>query len=280
MHSQSQNQHNNDPCVRYLIHLNCSISSGQPIALYRDRFNNLMLSKLSILICVLISASVVGCGGGIGEKISIDLNTPNSASGSNTNGSIESNTGQSTTEQSSTSQSGNSNNSQSNTASNNSADSEPAESKAFTGAVACTDSKEDIQNRMLLLVNAARAQARMCGTTLYPAAPALVWNNTLETTALNHSTDMATNNFFSHTGSNGLSVSDRADIAQYNWRAIGENIAAGQPTADIAVQEWLESAGHCENIMSANFRDLGVACVSDTGAQYTDYWTQVFGTRF
>jgi len=262
MQSQSQNQHNKGPCVRYLIQLNCSISSGQPIALYRDRFNNLMLSKLSILTCVLISASVVGCGGGIGEKNSIDLNTPNSASGSSTNGSIESNT------------------EQSNTASNNSSNSEPAESKAFTGAVACTDSREDIQNSMLLLVNAARAQARMCGTTLYPAAPALVWNDTLETTALNHSTDMATNNFFSHTGSNGLSVSDRADIAQYNWRTIGENIAAGQPTADVAVQEWLESAGHCENIMSADFRDMAVACVSDTGAQYTHYWTQVFGTRF
>ena len=272
MQGQSQNPYNNSACVRYLILLNSSIRFIQPIALYQDKIKIAMLKKLTLVKCALVSATLVGCGGGIGEKNSIGLNTTNTSG--TTNNENNSNTDESNS----------ANNNQSNTVNNNSSDSqselEASTNKTFSGTVACADSREDIQNSMLLLVNAARAQARMCGSTLYPAVPALVWNDTLETTAVNHSIDMSTNNFFSHTGSNGLSVADRADNAQYNWRAIGENIAAGQPTADVAVQEWLESAGHCENIMSASFQEIGAACVTDNGAQYTHYWTQVFGTRF
>ena len=272
MQDQSQNPYNNTACVRYLILLNCSLRLSQPIALYQDRLKNAMLTKLTVVKCALISAILVGCGGGTGEKNSIDLNAANTSAATN-------NADNSITDQS-TSVTNNQSNSENNNSLGLGSESESTTNKTFSGTVACADPREDIQNSMLLLVNAARAQARMCGSTLYPAVPALTWDNTLETTALNHSIDMSTNNFFSHTGSNGLSVADRADNAQYNWRAIGENIAAGQPTADVAVQEWLESAGHCENIMSASFQEIGAACVSDSGAQYTHYWTQVFGTRF
>ncbi len=248
-----------------------------------------MNSKLKLLTGLLFSAALVSCGGGTGEKSTFSPNTQ----AENTQ---SANTETAKTEASNTDQTDSGfNNSIDAEVSNptapnpsdqtDSENSNPSESstdtnKAFPDSVGCAGSKEDIQNSMLFLVNAARAQARMCGTTPYPAAPALVWNSKLEASALSHSLDMTTNNFFSHTGSNGLSVADRADAVQYNWRAIGENIAAGQPTADIAVQEWLDSPGHCENIMSGNYEELAVACVSDDGAQYKHYWTQVFGTRF
>jgi len=237
-----------------------------------------MLSKLTVLNTLLISATLISCGGGIGKKSTIGLNNTNTnqSASANSSQSASINNNQSNSENTSLLES----DSESTTESILESESNSTSNKTFPASVACAGSTADIQNNMLYLINAARAQARMCGATLYPAAPALVWNSKLETAALNHSTDMSANNFFSHTGSDGLSVSDRAEAAQYNWRAIGENIAAGQPTSDIAVSEWLESPGHCANIMSDSFEELAVACVYDSGAQYRHYWTQVFGTRF
>jgi len=85
---------------------------------------------------------------------------------------------------------------------------------------------------MLTQVNNARSQARDCGMVNYTATTALSWNCTLEAVAVEHSRDMGDNNFFSHMGSDGLSVGDRVTNAGYDWSAVGENIAAGQPTID------------------------------------------------
>ncbi len=128
---------------------------------------------------------------------------------------------------------------------------------------------------MLQLVNTARATARMCGTTAYPAVPPLTWDTRLEAAALAHSTDMATNNFFSHTGSDGSSPSQRVTRAGYSWSATGENIAAGQPTETDAMDSWIASPGHCANIMSRNYTQLGAALAR--GGSYGTYWTQEFG---
>ena len=87
---------------------------------------------------------------------------------------------------------------------------------------------------------------------------------------------MATNNFFSHTGSDGLSVSNRVDATGYEWSTVGENIAAGQSTVTQVVQGWLNSEGHCRNIMNANFTELGAERVDSTSADFSTYWTQVF----
>jgi len=58
----------------------------------------------------------------------------------------------------------------------------------------------------------------------------LIWNEALARAAQKHSTDMSINNFFSHSGSDGLQVWDRANAEGYEYRYIGENIAAGQVT--------------------------------------------------
>ena len=58
----------------------------------------------------------------------------------------------------------------------------------------------------------------------------------------------------------------------YKWRAWGENIAAGQGTVQSALDAWLTSkTGHCENIMSSNYKDFAVACVAKPDG--TKYWT-------
>ncbi len=135
------------------------------------------------------------------------------------------------------------------------------------------------EQRVLDLTNQARAVARSCGTTSYPAAPALTWNASLATAARSHASDMAVSNYFSHTSQDGRTFVQRATNAGYSgYHALGENIAAGQPTPESVVAGWLNSPGHCSNIMSANFRELGVGV--GTGGSYGIYWVQDFGARF
>ena len=129
---------------------------------------------------------------------------------------------------------------------------------------------------MLTQVNNARSQARNCGTVNYKSTAALSWNCTLETVADEHSRDMGDVNFFSHTGSDGLSVGDRVTNAGYDWSAVGENIAAGQPTIVAVMTAWLGSPGHCANIMSASYMEIGAASYAVSGSDYSIYWTQDF----
>ncbi len=128
------------------------------------------------------------------------------------------------------------------------------------------------QQKLLDLVNAARATGHKCGNTFYPAVPALTWNATLATAAQKHSDYMNSTGNFSHTGENGSSAGDRISAEGYNWMAYGENIAEGYATEEAVVQAWLESEGHCKNIMSADYKEMGVATSGN-------YWTQVFGTQ-
>jgi len=130
--------------------------------------------------------------------------------------------------------------------------------------------------QMLTQVNAARSRSRNCGSKDYPATTALSWHCTLEDVAYAHSRDMGDYNFFSHTGSDGLTVGDRVRNAGYDWSAVGENIAAGQETIDIVMAAWLDSPGHCANIMSPVYTEFGAASYSVDGSDYPIYWTQVF----
>jgi uncharacterized protein YkwD len=134
----------------------------------------------------------------------------------------------------------------------------------------------DFGEAMLAAVNTARATARWCGATWYPAAPALAWNARLAQAAEAHSHDMAANNFLSHTGSNGSTLVNRIDATGYVAVAWGENIYGGPASVDAAMTGWLASAGHCANIMSANFSEIGAACASNDASAYTRYWTQDF----
>lgn len=134
----------------------------------------------------------------------------------------------------------------------------------------------DNDKEILTQVNNARSQARNCGTVKYAATATLSWNCTLETVAYEHSQDMGDNNFFSHTGSDGLSVGNRVTNAGYDWYAAGENIAAGQPTIDAVMAAWLGSPGHCANIMSTSYTEIGAASYAASGSDYSIYWTQVF----
>ena len=141
----------------------------------------------------------------------------------------------------------------------------------------CTASVAEVARALRRATNEARSKARRCGSTLMEAAPKLRWNRELTRAARAHSRDMARNNFFSHTGSDGLKVWDRALAEGYSYRYIGENIAAGYANVGSVQSGWLSSPGHCKNLMSANFTHMGVSCVREASSDYRDYWTVVFG---
>lgn len=145
---------------------------------------------------------------------------------------------------------------------------------------ACSNDSDDVSpkveenvvesQKILQLVNEVRAKGTTCGDTYYPPVGKLVWNDKLEQAALAHSQDMLDNNFFSHTSSNGDNLADRIKDAGYDYQSAGENIAKGYPTEEAVMEGWLNSQGHCANIMNANFTEMGVGRIGS-------YWTQNFG---
>lgn len=96
----------------------------------------------------------------------------------------------------------------------------------------------------------------------------------LSTAARWHSQDMARNNFFSHTGSDGSSFAVRAKRAGYN-HAMSENIAKGHRSAAEVVKGWMGSSSHRGAILDCAAKAVGVGLArAKDGALL---WTQDFG---
>lgn len=138
-------------------------------------------------------------------------------------------------------------------------------------------SVDKYQAELIELVNAARSEARMCGSESFAAVPPVTYSCTLEGAAKAHSVDMATNNFFSHTGSDGLTVGHRVTATGYKWSVVGENIAAGYASPVAVTAAWLDSPGHCRNVMDPRFTEFAAFRADSQSADYSNYWTQVYG---
>jgi uncharacterized protein YkwD len=135
-----------------------------------------------------------------------------------------------------------------------------------------------IDTELLQRINLARAKSRRCGSKLFPAAPPLQPNTMLRTAAEIHARDMLDNNYFAHEGHDGSNPAQRVAAAGYAYRIVGENIASGPPTAAEAVDGWLQSPDHCENLMDTRFTDSGVAFAASHSGPPRIYWVQEFGT--
>lgn len=130
--------------------------------------------------------------------------------------------------------------------------------------------------RVLELVNAARAEGRVCGADRFGAAAPLRLSEALNAAAAAHVWDMAANGYVGHDGSDGSRSGERITRAGYVWQAAGENVAAGQPDADSVVADWLESPGHCATLMAPYFTETGIAFAEARAKDPPIYWTQVF----
>ena len=124
----------------------------------------------------------------------------------------------------------------------------------------------------LILINTVRKKGCTCGGQVMPPVPPLKWNSLLVRAASNHARDMERNAYFDHTSPSGSTPGVRAQEAGYAWMTVAENIAKGQPSAQIVMESWLRSPGHCKNLMNPDFLEVGMA---NSGT----YWVQVFGAR-
>jgi uncharacterized protein YkwD len=135
------------------------------------------------------------------------------------------------------------------------------------------------ESQVVPLLNAERAAGHVCGSTSYPPAGPLTMNAQLREAARCHSLDMAVNDFFSHTGSDGSNFVDRCSDAGYTGSPMGENIGAGYTTPAAVVAGWMASPGHCANIMAASANEVGVGYVYESDSTWRHYWTMDTGRR-
>jgi uncharacterized protein YkwD len=140
----------------------------------------------------------------------------------------------------------------------------------------CADLLKPEVLQMLDLVNEARSKSQVCGTTIMPSVSPLLLNARLITAAQKHSEDMRLAGVMTHTtpaGAKHYSVDTTFDqrILQegYEYSFAGENVAQEQISAAQVMEDWLNSPGHCQNIMSEKFSEVGFGYDGN-------YWTQDF----
>jgi len=147
------------------------------------------------------------------------------------------------------------------------------------------------QQALLAAINAERSQSRTCGSKgTFGPVHALTWNPSLYASALEHSTDLAISDTFSHDGSGTASdiTGDGRPSKFYerivangysNYYSVGENIAGGQRSLTQVMHDWMASPGHCANIMKSTYTEVGVAVVINQSSTYQIYWAQSFGSK-
>ena len=135
-----------------------------------------------------------------------------------------------------------------------------------------------LEDAVIAETNVRRAAGANCGGKIYPPAKPLSFHPSLRLSARGHSEDMVTKNYFDHIGLDGSTPTDRMKAAGYDTKSgyTGENIAAGNATAQATVQQWMDSPGHCENIMDAHYTLIGVGYAYNPSNKYRYFWTQNF----
>jgi uncharacterized protein YkwD len=127
------------------------------------------------------------------------------------------------------------------------------------------DLKESFEYQLFDLTNASRANHQL---------PILTWDEHVRETARKHSSDMALNQYFSHTNLEGESPFDRLEEDQVSFHTAGENLAYGQFSSIFAHEGLMNSMGHRKNILQKDYEYLGVGVAFNETSQ--PYFTQNF----
>jgi uncharacterized protein YkwD len=105
--------------------------------------------------------------------------------------------------------------------------------------------------------------------------PALRADDRLNNSAQSWSNRMVATHSFTH----GTNFAARISAAGFRWSSAGENIATGFMTPRQVVNGWMASMGHCENILSPSYRDVGTGVNRHAIGGYSSgpaTWTQDF----
>jgi uncharacterized protein YkwD len=133
---------------------------------------------------------------------------------------------------------------------------------------------------MFALVNQARAQTQKCGSKTMPAVGPVDYSDEIAKAAQAHAQDMADKTYFSHDSLDGRAFDQRIAATKYRGSPGGENIASGFPTAQETLKGWLNSPGHCVNLMDPDFDHMGLGLAFHNDSRYSNaisYWVQDFG---
>ncbi len=80
---------------------------------------------------------------------------------------------------------------------------------------------------------------------------------------------------FSHTRPNG-SKCFTAMPQTAGAHVLGENLAGGQTSPQQVVQAWMDSKSHRDNIMSKQFKEIGIVYYYQSNTKFKHYWVQHF----
>ncbi|MFN3258065.1 MAG: CAP domain-containing protein [Ilumatobacter sp.] len=119
---------------------------------------------------------------------------------------------------------------------------------------------------ILSLVNAERTQRGLQPLEL---------DERLTEAADRHTSDQAAAGDIYHVAPNGTGPGERIAATGYPFSSWGENVAAGYRTAEAVMAGWMNSPGHCRNILNPGYTELGVGYL-ETATSYRIWWTQKF----
>lgn len=137
-----------------------------------------------------------------------------------------------------------------------------------------------VSDAVFCLMNAMRGNA---------GVPALRQQDQLGQASVDHSQDMVDQQYFSHDSLDGRDLVARLRAVSYipksgEW-VVGENLAWGagsMATPKSLVNAWMNSSGHRQNLLSADFVEVGMGVVYGTPDQRADDGVTVttdFGAR-
>ncbi|MHC4443624.1 MAG: CAP domain-containing protein [Planctomycetota bacterium] len=102
----------------------------------------------------------------------------------------------------------------------------------------------------------------------------LIYSEKLEAVANAHVYDTWSRGYFAHVNPEGQGPSDRALEAGFCHKYVGENLAAGQKSVDLAMEAWKNSPTHNKNMLIKDYVYGGVGFFQDPLGRL--YWAQLF----
>lgn len=129
-------------------------------------------------------------------------------------------------------------------------------------------SKEEV----IRLTNEKRKQAGLS---------ALVANNVLSNAAQAKGIDMIAKDYWAHVAPDGTQPWKFFGDYGYKYRYAGENLARDFSNANSAVEAWMDSPSHKENILNPKYKEIGIGVVEgDLAGSDTTIIVQFFGTKY
>ncbi|MFC1649196.1 CAP domain-containing protein [Patescibacteria group bacterium] len=111
-------------------------------------------------------------------------------------------------------------------------------------------------------------------------APSLNYSQELTNAARSKGEHMLSQNYWAHVAPDGTEPWKFFTDSGYVYKYAGENLARDFSNPESAVNAWMASPTHKDNLLSSKYSDIGIAVVEgDLGGVDTTIIVQMFGTR-